>query len=344
MTDEKGSITVEASLILPLVILVFLLFFSMMRMVYIHGKMQLELNQMCEEFSYDSYLLENFEVFDEIQASYNSVGAESYEFEDVSAIAAGEYNFDIQALDFHVESPEDVFTVGGDILQFINDAHEISSEINGTFRKEGLYFLSSSVGKAYFNSKISETVRRNDFEFEVTIEHLDIGISDDQGVIVISYPYDFGVGLFGFNDVVLKNSCGLQLFSGHGEYNTKYHKALEASSYGKGEKLVNTEDEDGYSPIVYRTQHGTKYHKNPMCFHIAVYPEMMLLSEVGATPACSLCGDLDIGHYNMYVYKTEHGDVYHTIPTCSKIYHLNITMTEKEALTKGLSPCGTCSQ
>ncbi len=342
--EERGSITIEAAIILPIVIIIFLLFLSLMKMSYILGKMQLELNRICEEFTYDSYLIESLGLFDEVQDIYGRIGEETYSHEEVMSLANGDYKIDIQPIEFSITEPEKILDRGKELLGFIVEANEIGSQIKDTFRKEGVYFLTNMVGRTYFESKIEEVLENNEFEFFVTIEHLEMCVEEDSGTIIISYPYDVKAWLPILETVTLQNSCSLQLFSGHGDYNKKYQKAIETSAYGEGEKSQDIADDDGYLRKVYVTEKGEKYHKSMFCFHIKVLPIPVLKAKIGNTPICNKCEDLDTNGINAYVYKTKNGDVYHTVLTCPAIYHIRSDMSEKEALAKGYSPCGSCSR
>lgn len=61
---EKGSITIEAALIIPFVIGVGMLFFSMMSMIHEHAKEQIELDGKMLELSMQSYQLTRFGIID----------------------------------------------------------------------------------------------------------------------------------------------------------------------------------------------------------------------------------------------------------------------------------------
>ena len=103
-------------------------------------------------------------------------------------------------------------------------------------------------------------------------------------------------------------------------------------------------DEDGYYKKVYMTEHGEKYHKNPICFHIKVNAIPMVLNSLPKKSPCRHCvGDFELSE-TMMVFTTLASPVYHSSPSCYSIYHNILILSEKESIYEGYQPCGTCSK
>jgi hypothetical protein len=110
------------------------------------------------------------------------------------------------------------------------------------------------------------------------------------------------------------------------------------------EENNTTEDQNRRALKVYITANGAKYHTNPSCFHIKVDPYPMILGPDPKKSPCSFCSSKVDLYPSMMVYSTNSSSVFHSNKHCHAIYHVVSSMSEKEAIVKGYSPCLTCSK
>jgi hypothetical protein len=222
---------------------------------------------------------------------------------------------------------------------------ETRIKIVSTITKEGVYFITTKVGRAYVEAKLKDYLGSEVQERNICIEHLEAFGENDGGKIVISYDYNYPLDLFDTKPVKVRNSGYLRLYCGYGDYEDKYHSALTESKYGLYENVSGgLLDEDGFYKQVFVSQNGVKYHKNPLCFHIEVNAYPVILSTIPNKKPCEHCVVEGNVSPNQLVFSTATSNVYHQSPTCHAIFHQITTLSEKEALLKGYEPCKTCGK
>lgn len=347
--NNQGSMTIEAALIVPFVIMVVLFIFSFSSMAYTHSRVQHVLNQVCVELSYDTYMFDEFGVVDKLQNINELSNGESLTIEQIqnfSNVLTSNpiQNIGVTSLNaFEFDSPVGYFDAASAGLELIDESVKVSGYIKDTLIEEGVYFITTSFGRAYVTTKLQTYFDQANLDVEFTIDHLELYNNDDSGVIIISYVSELPFGIIENSLVRQSNSGYIQLFNGHGDYNEKYHKDIARSTYGSGDSIEDLVDEDGFYNKVYITEHGAKYHKNPLCFHIKVDSYPAPLSTLTDKRPCSHCVNDSIEGSQVIVFTTLGSEVYHSSPTCYSIYHNISIISEKEAIMKGYEPCGTCS-
>jgi len=359
--SNRGSLTIEAAIILPMVITVFLIFFTLIYMAYVHVHMQIILNDVCEEISEESYLLYKTGLTELIQNTVNLAGKEAMSYEELKRLidkeesvintSGGEVRKEY--LKEGLNEPSlipDFFLFHYDKisreLKTLGYTLKLGSKIASTGVREGIYFATTSLYREIFREKMDERLSDSTLEaVDYRIEHLDGFIDDDTGRIILSYTMRLPIGVGMKKQVKLVNSSYIHVFSGYGSYAVKHLEDTKTSHYGEGDEGADESDseDDKYASKVYVTENGTKYHKKETCFHIYVpYYGKRLLSVKGRRP-CEYCCNEKIAETSI-VYLTSSGDVYHASPTCHAIHHNIHTLSEKEAIVKGYSPCNTCSK
>jgi len=349
--NNNGSITIEAAIILPFVMFVCLLIFSLSSMAYNHAKVQTLLNQVCVELSYDSYMFDELGVIDAIQDITNKSIGDTLTMEDIKSFGETLLNNPLESMSFQLSgmndytNPIEFIDVASSGLDIIGNSIDYSRKIKDTLVDEGLYYVTTTYGRYYVKDKLDTYLHDAGIEIDFTIEHLELFNYDDSGVVIISYEYEFPFKILKTSSIKQVNSGYIHLFGGHGDYNEKYHKDIKTSSYGSGDDLDNEDkDEDGFYKKVYITDKGVKYHKNPICFHIKVNVMSVPLSMVTNKEPCSHCVNESTASNNRIVFTTLGSSVYHSSATCYSIYHNISILSEKEAILKGYEACGTCSK
>lgn len=343
---EVGSITIEAALILPMVMIVFIVFLTLMQGVYLHSKVQHALNNACLELSYDAYLLDSIGVLDGItEMSQRNIGnalsvAEVREFQ--------EYLSDYETMEqiftpISFNSPDEFYKSMGNLFANIDGLSQFVGRLASTFKAEGIYFMNRSIAKMYVDHAIGKYLKEIDVEVEVV--HANVFTEDDSGIVIVEYPIQFPLAYIPFDKLILTNSSYVYSYSGDMEFRDTYHKAKAVSEYGKiTDSSGGSTDQDGFAKYVYVVDNGRKYHKNSQCFHIHVnyIPIMYGLIKDTRTLCEHCCNGEEIDDATI-VYYTLSGDVVHIDPLCHSIYHNVREMSEKEAIARGYLPCATCS-
>ncbi len=329
---------------------VFLLFFTLMHMAYTHAKVQHCLNEVCKELSYDSYVIDELDITDGLQSAFAKTQGEWLEYEELKAFSERLRNGQLlveggHAIDqFDASSPISFVKSVSDGLELLDGAVASGKALSRTVYGEGIYYVTRFFGEAYIRNGLEKKFEESGLKVDFEFEHLELFLDDDSGVVVISYPCRLPLKVPGMEALEMKNSGYVRIFSGYAEHNTRYHRAVERSAYGKGEKGESDADEDESIPQVYLTPHGKKYHRNPACFHIKVNPYPVRLSAVSGKKPCGYCADDIDRETDCTVYTTNSGDVYHATLSCTAIHHHIRMMSEKEAIVRGYGPCGTCSR
>lgn len=356
LKQHRGSITIEAAIIFPFIVLLFMMFFSLMHIGYTHSKIQFVLNKISKEISYDAYGLYQLGVIEKLQEGTAFFSGDPLTREEIIAFETGlEHQTIEESINLIASNPQVISaqSLSPNPISFIEKTKDglnklvtcidVGNRIGKTLGTEGVYFITTTVARSYFEEKLKEYLDEEFLDLNIKIEHLEAFGETDAGRIVVSYGYDFPLNLFSRKPMRLRNSSYLHLYAGQGDYNEKQHNPLEESNYGRGSKdSLSLEDEDGFYKEVFVTKHGIKYHKNPICFHIEVNAIPLPLGSIPNKVPCEHCakGTKVVG----LVFTTLSSNVYHSSPTCHAIYHESSILSEKEAIIKGYDPCGTCSK
>lgn len=348
--DTNGSLTIEAAIVVPFVVCVCLLVISLSSMIYKHSRMQDLLNEACLELSYDSFLVDEIGLVDVVQRLNESEPVNNITIDEIQSFGEFLENEPVSAIgnklssEFSLDTPVKVFESAMKSLEVIDQSMELGVRVKETFVDEAMYLITTNFGREYINNKLGELIREEGLDVEFVIEHLEMYNYNDSGVVVISYAIDLPFNILESSKMKQTNSSYIQLYNGHGNYKEDFHNDIKTSTYGEGSDSVESiTDEDGYFKKVFLTEHGAKYHKNPLCFHIKVNAYPVPLGTVLHKSQCSHCDAIDTSDVNVMVFTTMSGRVYHSTPTCYSIFHHLSFLSEKEAILKGYLPCGTCS-
>lgn len=386
--STQGSITVEAALILPIIIGVFILGFSLMYLSYCHAKIQNRLNELCIEFGYSSYLLHELEVVDKIQDIYienseqkvtvdearhfvetlrpmlQTIKTDSFlNKDDHDSILDEEYINNGSSELSDNSAIESEFSTLTKYIDTFQSALTMSSNLPSTIRCESLYFLMRAWGEAFFKPQLQAYCDQENINTIVSIEHCELFLENDTGRITVNYfikmPFTFGI----FQKVRLSNSGYIHIFSGSSELLQQRVDDLEMSDYGadnltdvsnvedkadsgkeESENQEENQENQENRKKVYVTESGIRYHTDQYCFHINVIAAPMILGDNPKKKPCEICSKHTEIKLYMVVYSTEGSDIYHIQNRCRTIYHYVRSISEKEAIVKGYTPCLTCSK
>lgn len=360
LTTTQGSITIEAALILPFVIGVFVLGFSFMYVSYCHAKIQNRLNELCVEFEYSSYLLHELRIVDRIQELYQQNQDQQISYEEAPQFIK-EVSPILTSFNGGSSDGNSLNTEFSTIIQSVESFRNImtfASELPSTIKCETLYFLMREWGENFFGPRLQSYCNEENISTNISIDHCELFLEDDTGSISISYsiklPFSFGI----FKSIKMCNSAYIHTFAGAERLIEESIVDLDESTYGEEDSYIdeenidelenqdeqNDDEKDNNAIKVYVTDAGIRYHIDPYCFHINVIATPMILGENPGKSPCDICSKTIETKLYMVVYSTENSSVYHVENRCRTIYHKLHTLSEKEAIVKGYTPCLTCSK
>ncbi len=340
LDNQRGGLSLEAAIVLPIIIVAFFVVTVLMHMHYTHAKIQLNLNRICNEYMYDSYFLEEAGVFDALQ-KFTGQNQDFLSLDEIRDLMKMEVPLSEKVEGLSFDTFQGFFDTSSNLLETWVELSDVYRKVSATAKSEGGYLIGNVIGRLYFQEKLNEISEELGIDDGIQIEHLDSFSHDSNGLIIINYTYDMPFSFIGSGKVRFQNSCSLQSFSGCYDLNIKYHKAVETSTYGKGNGQSEV-DEDGYLRKVYVTPDGKRYHKFRDCYHISVDYHMILPQSVGDRKLCSKCAHSGQTSTFGFYYITDGSNVYHTSNKCSALEHDIEVISEKEAISRGLTECKTC--
>jgi len=356
--DIEGSVSVESALIIPVIMGVFIFFMSMMQIMYTHGKVQIALNEVCKDLTYDSYFFQELGIIEVNQALYSKGLEQSITVEDLRVLkqelteVIPEVASDLNNLKFSniseeisVENIDTILQEKSDVTSVLVKLYESMSKLSQSAGTEGGYFINTMLLRVYIKEKLKLYTQEIDADY--TLVHASGFLEDNSGQIILSTEYQVPI-LFKRHTIRLKNGGYFHAFIGAGKFSASYNQVIKKSQYGKtveGDDDTEDEDQDGFAKTVYVTEYGAKYHKNQKCFHIKVNVNQMRLKQVTGKSPCEHCGDggLDLED-SAVVYTTKNSRVFHLDKKCHSIYHYISKFSEKEAINSGYGPCKSCSK
>jgi SUMO ligase MMS21 Smc5/6 complex component len=193
LNRQKGSITIEAALILPLVISCFVFGFSLMYTMFSHVKIQNHLNQLCVDLSYSSYVFHELGIVDKIQKVYQSEKEETLTYEELKEFVQItqpllEHNppnttqlpsitspfVQKNTSKSQIESVENLIRTITIWTEEYNTLLSLAKKMPSTIKTESLYYLTSQLGRAYFQDKLQAYCTQERIRTTIYIKHLEL--------------------------------------------------------------------------------------------------------------------------------------------------------------------------
>lgn len=362
--SNKGSVTIESALILPLIIGVFVVGYTFLYASFCHAKIQNKLNELCIELNYRSYILHEIGIIDKLQSLYEMNKYQQLTFEEATRFLD---NVKTQLISSHqitditpdeAKVSYDRFNTDNDLQYFLEDIYNITGEIenivntsakfSSTIKEEAIYYVFRQYVSYFVQSPLQNFCDDENMDTVISLETCNVFLEGDAGKITMSYslkiPFLFGLS----KQLQLSNSGYVHLFTGANTLIQYSNVDLESGDYGHEDTTGSTdtvsEDDNGLSKEVYVTNNGIRYHEDKYCFHINVIAQPLIWTPSLKKTGCEICVHEDSLNEYMIVYATEGSSVFHTNYRCRTIYHSVRTISEKEAIVKGYTPCKTCSK
>ncbi|MBC7960209.1 MAG: pilus assembly protein [Vallitaleaceae bacterium] len=366
MKKLKGSLTIEAAMVLSTLLLVIFSIIYLVKVVYIHEQFQMALSEVAQQMSVEAYLLEKSGLLDLQQATYLRAkgNVETFEqsFTEVTSTLNGLTDFhetdDIVTSDSSsgVDS-EGIFqelrfqivnTIGqsydkaSQLLNFIQMVTEDSKKIITSLGVvPGLELINNTIGSKIVKSLICERIKSEDLEKWGIIggeAGLDFSqsrfmLEDEDISLILHYQINFPFLKDIVPSISMIQSVQVRAFTGDENFESR----LQAEEPEGSEAAMQ-------ESTVYITKSGRKYHQDRTCRYIDVKVNPISYNLVELSKRlCEVCakeGELLVG--SMTVFTTKASQIYHTNSQCWTIKRDVSAVTMDEARDNGYTKCSLC--
>lgn len=306
-----GSVTVEAAIVVPVMVMVVIPFLLLMRMLIFSALFEDDVQDTLQEMAVISYVLqgngEKEETGDSKDKEKRRERAKEAAFLDVSGTADKEEAYDdlMRQMDGFLFEGEMGEAMDGIVLDAI-----------------GLLYMQASLREKWSSEELEAWGVKGGWSGISFLNSAFLYSDDSRGKLIraeLTISWSSLAGLYTPQDGTISKVT--RAFFGASD---------SASSSSKG----NSEEAEDR---VYQIGNGMHYHVMS-CFLIDKQKTSLTQSEAqgkGLLP-CSLCGG-----GSGTVYATSGGDRYHT-SSCSVLFPNLKGMTKGEAMAQGLTPCGLC--
>ena len=375
MKRIKGSLTVEAALVLPIFIMVILSLMYIMKVIYIHENIQHSLSQTANELATYSYILDKSKIIDAQQEIYRN--SRTSDSENIYGQIENVYN-SIKSGSSYINDEIKVDTIFVDsstttnldsIDNFIKSISKIKELVENNSQKmykslESMLDSVDNILKNFRNTIVTSSVHEglavanNYIGSEIAKKILDNYISDKEYkkwyIIGGKKGMDFSYSKFMLDnadiDLVVKYRLKIPIpipvidsismtqrvkLRGWVGNDSIYSINAQDQSVSSDEDKLTDDD------IVYCVKNSNVYHKYLTCVNNIVIPEIYNKTK-HKYKLCERCSRNVDDKTIMFVYHTPNGEVYHVDNRCTQIHSDIIQMTVKEAKAEGRHLCKNC--
>lgn len=328
----RGSVTIEAALILPIVFYAMLVLFGLMSYLHMDYQIHRIATDVAIEFSYDSYLVHELGLTD-------LIAHHSKQRQSLMPMDLVEAKEQVDQTIYEVQSngvSEEWLQSAGQLMEMsktlVNKAGKLPGEINGVVKSEGTILASRLLFDNYFKYKIKKRLshissfRPGQLRIKSSYYYHDFKASE----LFVSYLYDFPVRIPFLKQAEIVCPIYVENFVGN-------IPRYDGSKYK--EKEVKKEEED--KQIVYITENGERYHTLRQCTSIYTKYEKVEKLSISKGKECKVCAKKGFA-FSDFVFKTKASDTYHASEKCTKLNYNVMEITLEEAENRGLTHCGIC--
>lgn len=320
--DPRGSLTVEAALVMPLFIYAIIAFLYFLQIISIQEKLQnaiTETGYYAGKYAYVyDYLLHYEKGSQEMSESQGSgnTGGENSKTEDS------------KTEDFKTGNPKEGELNGGNSKEEGGAEGLVARAIDSAFYK-------SKMGEYLDTEELDHSCIRNGFSGIHTF--LSTFMEEEDSIdIILVYNIKLPLLFFSVKDLQMVQRVRMRGWNGH---------RVAAKDSG-GDALEETGEEE---EIVYITETGTVYHRTRDCTHLKLSIQAVDFKQAedlrnvngGKYYRCPLCcGTDDLEGKTVYI--TDTGDRYHESLDCSGLKRTIIAIPISQVGTR--TPCKRCGK
>lgn len=303
----KASLTLEASLSIPILLLVLVGFLYFFHIIYVYEHIQYGISNMARDLTKYSYL---YEEKDELTTEYmeNSIDIEERNLEESTFLEEGVLQVRREQEDEQEKfmDKEDTFQIVENLLAGVYIKNRLSNYVNEDLMNNSLIDYGMNGIHTYF-SKFME---------------------DNKIHIVVHYEISVPFGILSINSIPI------------------IQRVTVSGWTGIKEDSLEEEKVDSEGNVFYVTEYGTVFHKARDCTYINIiiqsisYNDLINHSNREKKDACSICITAFSERPSM-IYVTRTGNKYHYSINCRSLKRTIHSISEEE--TTNYSSCKRCN-
>lgn len=383
MKQIKGSLTLEASLVLTVFLFAIFSLLYFVKIIYIHEQIQFAISEAAEEMSVGAYILDKTEILDLQQETYLKAKGNLENLENDFNDLTDSYNETISGVNGLINYKSETNNINIDLNNKSLDSLYVEEQ-SGSIADELVEQkdkLSGVVQSSYstmsqlidFLTFIAEDSKQiitsvgavpgmeivNNAAGTKILESI-IGtyINDENyknwGIIGGRAGMDFSESRFMLEDdditIVVHYKIKIPFLSDAIKpleiiQGVKVRAFTGNGNFnGKLNKKNSPNKED--KEIVYITKSGKKYHSDRNCRYIDVKIMAVPYGQIkNSKRICEVCEKEGIVlNDNTIVYTTSSSNIFHTDKSCWTIYRDVIAITKEDAIKEGYTPCSLCGE
>ncbi|PKM51277.1 MAG: hypothetical protein CVV02_07930 [Firmicutes bacterium HGW-Firmicutes-7] len=378
MKSCKGSLSIEAALVLPIFLMVIFSIIYFVKMIYIHEQVQYAITESANQIALGAYIIDVSGIIDLQQETYHQgkrnlesanglVEGVLEELDGLTQFKVREQNTenlvpssfrgeagswgeklnnlsrDISSLKNQIEESltgvYNAITEGVECIQvLVEDSKQIIVSMGVV---PGMELVNNAIGSKVTSNLIDQYITEKDYI--------------NWGIINGKKGLDFSNSQFFLKDddifIVVKYQIEMPFLKEILKPITVTQAVKSRAYIGNGnfnsklEKVQKAEEEENGS-IVYVTKKGTKYHTDRSCNYIDIKVKEISYEKVkDSETICEICAKRgsNLSDYTR-VYSTDVSDIFHTTIDCWTIKRDVMALTLEEALENGYTHCSKCRE
>lgn len=378
MKKLKGSLTIEAALVLPIFLMVIFSIIYFIKVIYIHEQVQHAITEVSNQIALGSYILDNAGIIDLQQDTYDqaksNLESATGSVEDVLQELEGLTEFKVSGQvqgDMVATSSEggegswceklnnlseEVSSIKNQIEESITNIYNTLTEVMECIQiltedskqiivsmgvVPGMELVNNAIGSKVTSTLMQQYISEKDYI--------------NWGIINGKKGMDYTQSQFFLKDddicIVVRYEIEMPFLKGILKPITITQGVKSRAYTGNGNfnsmlEKVRKSDEEADKSIVYITKKGTKYHTDRSCNYIDIKIKETTYEKVKDNETiCEVCAKhgLVISDSET-VYSTDVSDIYHTTVNCWTIKRDVMSITLEEAQENGYTHCSKCKE
>lgn len=376
MKKLKGSLTIEAALVLPIFLFALFSLVYLIKVIYIHEQVQYAITEAANEMAIGAYVLDRGGLLDIQQETYNqakgnlevTVDALETVLHTIEGLTEFDAGFEEKGGAIESHPSEGDMSVGEKLDSLSNDFLSIKDQIETEIievyggltdiieciqvlskdSKQMIVSLGVVPGMEVMNNVIGSKITAQLVNNYITLEEY-----SKWHIINGKKGMDYSRSSFLLKDddicIVVHYQIEIPFLRGVIEPINMTQAVKTRAFTGNGnfvgkheQSVVNEEDKS----VVYITKKGTKYHTIRSCRYIDVKIKETTYESVKEHKSiCEVCAkEKPELNPSTIVYSTDASDIFHTSKNCWTIKREVISVTEEEALENGYTLCSKCKE
>lgn len=324
-----GFLTVEAALVLPVFMITIFGVLMILKVIYIHERVQFALSEAANQMAAATYLLDKTGLLDLEQQVVEENTSQEVEESLREGILKPEYLIEgILNLEYLLEgSSQPEFLLKGIVKEGATEWAE----------KTLNHIIGCNLANAMVNQYISKEdyqkwgIQDNDSGMDYS--HSQFLMGNEDILIIVNYTIKMPFYRFILGDFRMKQQVCVRAFTGNENFDSIYEVTQKEG------------DSEEKKEWVFVAINGSVYHQSRTCRYIDVKVKAKTYAEVkDHKRICEICQDQATLNELSIVYTTDQSNIFHVTLTCSEVKRTVSQIELTEALARGLGLCQLCKK